>query len=184
MRARSQSGMTLMELMIVVVILGVLAGISMFAYSAYIRRSRASEATTMLASIANREDAYRSEFGRYASASSSSPAPYPMTSVGLSTAWPTAAPGPTRVPFVTSSMPVEWNQLGFRPTGDVRYRFVAAAGGATDTPPGESGWATNPNRDLWYVTEAYGDLDGDSRISTFRIFSGNGNTIRMTSELE
>ncbi len=183
MRARAQSGMTLMELMIVVVILGVLAGISTFAYSAYIRRSRASEATTMLAAIANREDAYRSEFGRYASAAASSPAGYPG-GVGLSNAWPTAAPGPTRVPFVTSSMPVEWNQLGFRPTGDVRYRFVAAAGTATDAPPGESGWATNPNRDLWYITEAYGDLDGDSRISTFRIFSGNGNRIRMTSELE
>lgn len=181
MRARTQSGMTLMELMIVVVIIGVLAGISVFAYSAFIRRSRASEATTMLASIANREDSYRAEFGRFASAGSSSP---PSTSLGLSNAWPTTPPGPTRVPFVTTSMPVEWNQLGFRPTGAVRYRFVAVAGTAATTPPGESGWATNPNRDLWYITEAYGDLDGDSRYSTFRIFSGNGNNVQITSELE
>lgn len=177
--ARSSRGMTLIELMIVVVILSILASVAAYSYSAYIRRSRSQEARTMLASIASREAAYRAEFGAYASVGRNSP----TTALGVSNAWPAATPG-TRASFVGSSIPAEWAQLGFRPSGDVRYRYVVLAGDPSTVPPGEAGFASAPNRDLWFIAEAYGDLDNDGALSTYRLFSGNGNNLTITSELE
>lgn len=175
-------GMTLIELMMVVVILGVLAGVGAFTYGAYLRRSRSQEARTMLASIAAREEAYRAEFGAYCAAGvMGSP-----TSLGLTNAWPSAAPTSTRVPFYVTGMPQEWLQLGFRPNGDVRYRYLVVAGAPPTAPPTpyDTGWSSAPNQDLWYVAEAYGNLDGDSVLSTFGIFSGNANTVRVVNETE
>jgi prepilin-type N-terminal cleavage/methylation domain-containing protein len=116
--------MSLVELMIVVVILGVLAGIAGISYSVYIRRSRAQEATTQLATIASRQQAYRSEFSVYCSAGASSGSP--PTSLGVTNAWPTTAAG--QPADFSSGVPAEWLQLGYRPLGFVRYRYVALAG--------------------------------------------------------
>ncbi len=180
-RLRSASrGMSLVELMIVVVILGVLAGIAGISYSVYIRRSRAQEATTQLATIASRQQAYRSEFSVYCSAGASSGSP--PTSLGVTNAWPTTAAG--QPADFSSGVPAEWLQLGYRPLGFVRYRYVALAGLPSNAPPGVSSWSTSPNQDLWYVLEAYGNLDGDSTLSTYRIFSGNGNSVQYTNEYE
>lgn len=177
---KSSGGMTLVELMIVVVILGILAGIAGISYSIYIRRSRSQEATTQLASIAAREAAYRSEFAVYCPAGASSGSP--PSSLGTSNAWPTTSPG-TLTDFA-SGAPVEWLQLGYRPTGTVRFRYVVLTGQPTTSPPGVTGWSTSPNQDLWFIAEAYGDLDRDNTVSTHRLFSGNGNTLQVTNEYE
>ena len=178
----ARAGMTLIELMMVVVILGVLAGVGAYTYSSYLRRSRSQEARTRLASIASREEAYRSEFSTYCAAGAMGT----PTSLGLSNAWPTSAPTGSRVPFLGTSMPSEWLQLGFRPTGDVRYRYVVVVGAPPTAPPSpyDSGFTSAPNQDLWFVSEAYGNLDADSVVSTFGIFSGNSNTLRIVNETE
>ena len=178
----ASAGMTLIELMMVVVILGVLAGVGAFTYSSYLRRSRSQEARTMLASIASREEAYRSEFSSYCAAGAMGT----PTALGLSNAWPTSAPTGSRVPFLGTGMPAEWLQLGFRPTGDVRYRYVVVVGVPPAAPPSpyDSGFSSAPNQDLWFVAEAYGNLDADSVVSTFGIFSGNSNTLRIVNETE
>jgi len=173
--------MTLVELMIVVVIMGVLAAVAYTAYGVYIRRSRAQEARTMLLTIAAREDAYRGEFATYCPAGRTSGSP--PTTLGVSSAWPASAPGRTPVDFLTG-IPVEWNQLGFRPSGGVRFRYVVITGTPTMAPPGEPGYTSSPNQDIWYIAEAYGDLDGDSTLSTYRIFSGNGNRLTITHDAE
>ena len=178
----ASAGMTLIELMRVVVILGVLAGVGAFTYSSYLRRSRSQEARTMLASIASREDAYRAEFSTYCPAGAMSSS----SALGVSNAWPTTAPTDARVPFLTSGMPTEWLQLGFRPTGDVRYRYVVVVGTPPTAPPSpyDAGFTSGPNQDLWYVAEAYGNLDGDSTLATFGLYSGNTNTMRVVNETE
>jgi prepilin-type N-terminal cleavage/methylation domain-containing protein len=173
--------MTLVELMIVVVIMGVLGSLGFTAYTQYIRRSRSQEARTMLAAIASREDAYRAEFARYCPAGRT--AGTPPASLGLSESWPTTTPGPLAVDFF-ASMPTEWTQLGFRPTGPVRYRYLVMTGTPTTAPPGEAGYTSSPNQDIWYIAEAYGNLDGDTTYSTFRLFSGNGNRLTITNETE
>lgn len=179
-RRYANRGMSLVELMIVVVIIGVLAGIAGVSYSSYIKRSRAQEASTMLASIAAREHAYRAEFSVYCAAGSTSGSP--PAALGISNAWPAATPGAPA--SFTSGMPTEWAQLGFRPTGNVRFRYVAIAGQPSTAPPGVTGWASSPNQDLWFVADAYSDLDGDSTLSTYRIFSGNGNALLVTNQYE
>ncbi len=175
-------GMTLVELMMVVVILGVLAGIGAFTYSAYLRRSRSQEARTQLAAIASREDAYRAEFSTYCGAGSMGV----PSALGVSNAWPTAAPSSARAPFFTSSTPAEWLQLGYRPTGDVRYRYVVLVGTPPTAPPSpyDASWSVTTNQDLWYVAEAYGDLNDNHVLSTFGMFSGSINALRIVNEVE
>jgi prepilin-type N-terminal cleavage/methylation domain-containing protein len=180
-RRRDELGMTIAELMIVVVIVGILAAIAGISYTSYIRRSRAQEARAMLLTIASREAAYRAEFAQYCSAGRTTGSP--PTAVGIANAWPATAASAGAASF-TNSMPVEWAQLGFRPTGNVRFRYVVVAGAPPAAPPGETGFSGSPNQDLWYVAEAYGDLDGDNNLSTFHLFSGNGNTLTITNERE
>ncbi len=180
--ASPEAGVTLIELMIVTVIIGILAGVATVSYTSYVRRSRSSEASSMLLTIGVREEAYRQEFGQYCGAGrSDGMAP---TTVGVNNSWPSDAPRLGLVNFVNTSLPREWTQLGFRPDGRVRYRYVVVAGAPPVAPPGVSDWSSNPNQDLWYVAEAYGDLDGDNTVSTYRLFSGNGNNLQITSDLE
>jgi len=178
----SESGLTLVELMIVTIIVSILAGMATVSYMSYIRRSRSAEASTMLLTIGAREEAYRQEFGQYCGAGrSDGMAP---TTVGVNNSWPSDAPRNGSVPFVNTSLPREWTQLGFRPDGTVRYRYVVVAGAPPVAPPGVGDWSSNPNQDLWYVAEAYGDLDADNTVSTYRLFSGNGNSLAITLPLE
>jgi len=178
---RASPGMTLVELMIVVVIMGILAAVAYTGYGVYIRRSRSQEARAMLLTIASREDAYRGEFATYCAAGRTSGSP--PSSLGVASAWPASAPTRVTADFLTG-VPAEWNQLGFRPSGGVRYRYVVITGTPATAPPGESGYAGSPNQDIWYIAEAYGDLDGDSTLSTYRVFSGNGNRLTITNETE
>ncbi len=177
----AQRGMTITELMIVVVIISVLGSLAFTGYWIYIRRSRTQEARTMLASIAAREDAYRAEFAQYCAAGRTSGSP--PTALGVGNAWPASSPALLPADFF-AGMPVEWAQLGFRPTGPVRYRYVVITGSPSTLPPGESGFASSPNQDIWFIAEAYGNLDEDSVLSTYRIFSGNGNRLTITNETE
>lgn len=155
--------------MVVTVILGILASVAAVGYGIYIRRSRAGEARTMLALIANREQTYRGDFNTYISAGRST-AP---TSVGVGNSWPTAAPSAGATDWFTG-MPAEWAQLGVRPSSNVWFRYVVIAGSPGTTPPGESGYSSSPNQDIWYVAEAYGDLNRNGTNSTFHLFSQGG----------
>ncbi len=123
------AGFSLVELMITVVIMGILASVAGAGYASYVRRARSSEARTQIAAIASRENAYRSEFGVYCGAGRSG---VPSTT-GVSNSWPASAPG--NPDDFSASIPTEWTMLGYRPTGRVRYRYLAVAGAAGATPP-------------------------------------------------
>lgn len=182
-RSRMASpGFTLMELMIIVVIISILSTVAIAGFNRAIKRSRAAEASTTLASIAAREEAYRQEFGQYCAAGRVDGTP--PTSLGVGEAWPTSSPDTTTVPFNISGIPREWRQLGFTPPGVVRFRYVALAGAPASAPPGEAGWSGSPNQDVWFIAEAYGNVDGDSVLSTYRWFSGEPNRLRITNEME
>jgi type IV pilus assembly protein PilE len=66
MRRHSAKGFTLIELMIVLVVVAILAAIAIPAYNAQVRKSRRSDATSMLGDIQLRQERYRAENPAYA----------------------------------------------------------------------------------------------------------------------
>jgi prepilin-type N-terminal cleavage/methylation domain-containing protein len=156
-----QSGFTLIELMIVVIIVGVLAAIAVPAFQSYVHRSRAAEAPTFLGEIRQRQESYRSEFGLYASA--------PSDGASFSGYTPSTIPGGSPAAWPTDND--NWNQLGARPDGPVRFQYAVVSG-----PPGTSG-PTGSNitdsPDFWFVARARGDLDDDGNTVTMEAYSGS-----------
>ena len=97
MRKRAESGYTLIELMIVVMIMGVLAAIAIPTFSSYLYRSRATEATTILGEIRQRQESYRAEVNQFAN---------------VNTPNPSSLPGRNLIQWETQA---NWRQLGVRP---------------------------------------------------------------------
>lgn len=145
--------------MIVVIIIGVLASVAIPTFTSYIYRSRTSEATTFLAEIRQRQESYRSEFGRYAGA------PADQQS------WGNYTPG-SLMGGQAQSWPddQEWNELGAQPDGPVRFQYRTIDGPPGSTPPGGLGY---DGSDFWFVAQAQGDLDGDGDTVTFEAYSAS-----------
>jgi len=66
MRKNSESGFTLIELMITVVILGILVGVGYPSYINYVTEARRSDATINITRIASLQEKFFTECGRYA----------------------------------------------------------------------------------------------------------------------
>lgn len=157
---RARRGFTLVELMVVVTIIAVLAAVAIPTFRQYVFRARASEATTFLAEIRARQEAYRMEHGQYCAVSGSTWGVWAPTSAvvaGQSQAWE-----PTD----------EWRALGARPDTAVRFQYAAIAGPPGTTPPDGLGYTGN---DFWHVAQALGDLDGDGTTVTFEAYSASSN---------
>lgn len=156
---RSQSGFTLMELMITVAIVGILATIAVPSFVSYIHRSRTTEATSFLAEIKQRQESYRAEFTQYANVSTPSPATMP--SGGDLSGWPNLPP---------------WLQLGASPDGAVRFQYDTFAGLPNSPVAGGFAGCGTPaagvrNEEFWFVAQAVGDLDGDGNTVCFELTS-------------
>lgn len=161
---RSQSGFTLMELMITVAIVGVLAAIAIPTFSGYVQRSRTTEATSFLAEIKQRQESYRAEFTQYANVMAPNPAAVPMG--GEQTGW--GAPPPAG-----------WLQLGASPDAPVRFQYDTIAGLPNQAVGAGLGGCGNPaagvvNTEFWFVAQAVADLDGDGNQVCFEITSHRG----------
>ncbi|MCB9615400.1 MAG: prepilin-type N-terminal cleavage/methylation domain-containing protein [Sandaracinus sp.] len=158
---RAESGFTLMELMIVVVIVGVLAAIAIPSFTAYVHRSRTTEATSFLAEIKQRQESYRAEFNQYANVATPNPATMP--SGGEQRGWGDPPPN-------------TWLQLGASPDGPVRFQFDTFAGlpggavGAGLAACGGAAAGVNAT-EFWFVGQAVGDLDGDGNQVCFEVTS-------------
>ncbi|MDW8361337.1 MAG: prepilin-type N-terminal cleavage/methylation domain-containing protein [Myxococcales bacterium] len=150
-------GFTLIELMIVVAIVGVLAAIAIPTFRSYLYRSKVSEAMSFLGEIKQRQEAYRAEFGTYASA--------PAPGTAFSTYTPAAVPMGTAAAWVATPA---WLQLGASPDGDVYFQYATISGPPGTTPAGIPGFTGN---DFWFVGRARGDLDGDGNIFFLESYS-------------
>lgn len=152
-----KSGFTLVELMVVVTIIAVLSVVAIPTFSAYVKRARASEATTFLGEIRQRQESYRAEFGRYCAVSGTNSWSYT----------PNAVPGEDAVTFPITD---EWRQLGAVPDGFIYFQYGTIAGPPNTTPPGGLGY---DGSDFWFVAQARGDLDGDGTLVTFETYSAS-----------
>jgi prepilin-type N-terminal cleavage/methylation domain-containing protein len=158
------AGYSLVELMVVVVITGILAAIAIPTFTSYIMKSRTSEAVQFLGVIKLREEAYRSEFGRYACTFNG------CYGNGIAAAdyQPPIGTNPGK-PVSFPSAIAEWNQLGAKPDGFVRFRYEVLAG-----PPGTAAGTTllpGWSGDHWFLGSAVADLDANGAYCTFEMYS-------------
>jgi prepilin-type N-terminal cleavage/methylation domain-containing protein len=162
--------MTLIELMIVVAIVGILAAVAIPAFASYLRRSKASEAFTVLQGIRDREEEFFGEFRRY-----TEPLAFKPSAGGCG-----MCVQQSRLWVLPVNDP--WLVLGFAPDGPTYYNYevqspynvlgVFNAGAGRLANVGTT-WpaAVRP----WFLAHACGDLDCNGTAANFFISSANKN---------
>jgi len=158
-----------MELMVVVAIIGVLAAVAIPMFGSYLRRSKASEAFTVLQGIRDRQEDYFSEFRAY-----TDPLPFRPSAGGCA-----MCVSNSRLWVLPLGDP--WLVLGFAPDGPTYYNYEVQspyAGGVFNSGAGRAAnrgttWpaAVRP----WFMGHACGDLDCNGTPTDFWISSANKN---------
>jgi type IV pilus assembly protein PilA len=173
--ARPKAGFTLIELMIVVAILGLLATVAIVAYRAYVVRARNAEATSVLADVRLKQEAYRAAFHRYASI----PVWVPDSNPGASSR---VFASPTETYALTDDVG-KWLQLGAVPSGQVYFSYYIIAGAPGSTDKGIFGSITLDNNvDFWFAARALQDLNDDGKCEGFEVYSGGASIVSLMPE--
>lgn len=142
---RRQAGFTLLELMIVVAVIGILAAIAIPNFQRYQYRARRGEGFTNLASLARTQRSYHAEFNRYLGVAPS----------------PADALGPTPADWEATAQN-EFNTLGWKPDGDVLFRYDT---NASDIDAGCCQGC--------FTATAYSDIDGNGFVAAVMLVSPN-----------
>jgi prepilin-type N-terminal cleavage/methylation domain-containing protein len=154
---RSQSGFTILELMIVVVVIGILAAIVLPSWASETRKSKArTEVAPVLAELANKEGQYKADNGTYLAAAACPAAP---STTGQSATGCIAA-GTT------------WNTLRValpEQTLYCSYQITTGTSAQTPTPPAP--YTMPAQASSWYYILATCDMDGKAGNSTYFISS-------------
>jgi type IV pilus assembly protein PilA len=177
---RGQKGFTLIELMIVVAIIGILAGIAIPNFLQYQLKAKTAEAQTNIQAIKTGMATITAEMG---CAPSIAPAPLAVPPAGgTRTQWPAAALIPTSLlcaaPPAAASYVGTFADIGFTPSGAVRYSYsVASFPASTPAALGANG-CTNPTAlpvgagapgNVGWLVGAVGDLDGAGPTAGFQV---------------
>jgi len=187
---QKQEGFTLIELMIVVAIIGILAAIAIPNFLQYQMKSRQSEAKENLMAIKTSEVSFQGEQGCYVGIPAEGVAAPVVNVKVIPLPWGAGVPG--RVPPTTWCLAggfttaLGFNDIGFRATGNVNYRYavdatvLAGVGAAGTYHPTGAGGATNscailaafptgvgPNGANNFLAAAISNLDGDPALSTW-----------------
>ena len=146
---KNRKGFTLIELMIVVAIIGILAAIAIPAFIKYIKQSKTSEAALNLKSIGDGSSSYFQSDHYDTSGLPVATRQFPATS----RTFPAAVPKGTKQAQTLNEWTNEpWKELKFSISKAHYYQYQYSSVSATV-----------------YTAHAFGDLDADTNISTFRV---------------
>lgn len=154
----TETGFTLIELMIAVAIVAILASVAVIAYIKHIHAGRLVEGKALVALIQSRQEAYFQQYGQYCDAAASGI--YPPLIPGKE---PVAKPW---TPVATSG----WVELGVKPESGYTYFALDVRASA---PPahalfglassiGIPAQPTSGTAHPWYYVTAEADFDGDN----------------------
>lgn len=183
---QGERGFTLIELMIVVAIIGILAAIAIPNFLTYQLKSKTIEAKTNLAGIKTAQLTFAADRSCYLSVQNNGwPGLIPAN--GAQVPWPPAATQATAGSLCinpTNGAPASavgtFGDIGYSPSGQVRYNYHLAASANRTAAPGPvtsgcpswpapigSGPANGPTRG--FVAQAVSDLDGDGKLGGFMV---------------
>jgi len=164
---RSQSGFTILELMIVVVIVGILAAIVVPGWASETRKSKArSEISPMFAELANKEGQYKSDNGSYLTAAACPAAP--------------STTGQSATLCVGAGQP--WNTMRVAlPEQTLYCSYQITVGTSAQTPAPPAPYTMPTQSSGWYYIVATCDMDGKAGNSTYFMSSWDSK-IQSSSE--
>ena len=159
---KNRRGFTLIELMIVVAILAILGTVAVVAYRGYVERSKNSEATSILADIRLKQEAYRSTFHQFADVSDGTWIPDGNPDANARS-WEDG---------VDAALLLRWNQLGVRPDHGVYFSYYCEAGPPGTAPAEFADLDIENENDFWFAARAMQDLDEDGSCAGFEVYTG------------
>jgi type IV pilus assembly protein PilA len=183
---RGERGFTLVELMIVIAIIGVLAAIAIPSFLSYQLKSKTAEAKTNLSAIKTASLSFQAERSCFLSVQGQGwPGTIPIN--GAMLPWPQAAATPTSSPLCINPQTGApgpavgtFADIGFTPTGSVRYNYYLAAMADPTASPGPvtnscpnwpnpvtAGATVGPTNG--FLAQALSDLDGNKAVGGFMV---------------
>lgn len=159
---RASTGFTLIELMVVVGVIAILATVALVSYRRYSEKAYDAEATSVLADIRIKQEAYRATFHQYFDARE----------------WlPDGSPGREGRNWPGNDA---WRMAGLNPDNGLYFSYFVAAGAPGEDPPEPfDDVGLDSANDFWFAAQALQDLDGNGKCAGFEIYAGKAEIVPL-----